>query len=99
MACGQKSSQKESDVVFTPDELYFIQAYVDVRRARAYYPYQPAVGDSVFAGLSASVDTVRVARVIAALNRDPDRWAAVYKEIEERLRNIAKQKSLERSGG
>jgi hypothetical protein len=98
MACDGKSSQSES-VTFTDDEHYLIEAYVEIRRARSHYPHQPAVGDSVLAELSATVDTVRVARTIAALNLEPDRWAAVYQEIEDRLRQAARDKELERSGG
>lgn len=82
---------------FTDDELYLIEAYVDVKRARSYYPYQQTIADSLFAGLEASIDTVRVARAIAALNTDPDRWAAVFREIEEQLREAAQEK-LERTG-
>jgi hypothetical protein len=97
IACDRKSSQPESPQ-FTEDELYFISAYVDVRRAGSYYPHQPLIADSLLAGLSTSVDTVRIAHTIAQLNTNPDRWAAVYQEIENRLRGIAKEKVSERSG-
>jgi hypothetical protein len=97
MACNPESSQPES-VEFTADELYLIEAYVEVRRARSYFPHQPALAESLFTELGARVDTARVAHTIAALNLDPDRWAVVFKEIEERLRNIARAKELERPG-
>jgi hypothetical protein len=97
IACDQKSSQPESRE-FTADELYFISAYVDVHRATGYYPHQPVIADSLLAGLGAAVDTVRINHTIAQLNTDPDRWAAVYQEIENRLRGVAKEKGSERSG-
>jgi hypothetical protein len=97
IACSPESKKRES-VEFTADELYFIEAYVEVRRARSYYPEQPAVAESLFTELEAKVDTTRVAHTIAALNLDPDRWAAVYGEIEKRLRDVARSRELERSG-
>jgi hypothetical protein len=97
ISCGHQSSQPESPE-FTPDERYLIDAYVQIKRARGYYPYQAAVAESLFAGLSATIDTVRIARTITALNTTPDRWARVYREIEDRMRQSAKEKSLERAG-
>lgn len=98
MACSPESSQPESDE-FTADELYLIEAYVDVRLARSHYPHQPAVAESLFTDLATRVDTTRIAHTISTLNLDPDRWAAVYAEIERRMREIAQSKSLERSRG
>jgi len=98
IACDEESSQPESPA-FTADEAYFIDAYVEVKRARSYYPHQPSVADSVFAGLSASIDTVRIERTITALNQTPDRWAEVYRAIEDRLRQAGQEAESERAGG
>jgi len=98
MACNNKSSQPESPQ-FTADENYLIDAYVQVKRARSYYPYQPAVAESLLTGLAASIDTVRVDRTITELNQTPDRWADVYRAIEERLRNAGRDQGSERAGG
>ena len=96
IACDRKSNKLEFQE-FTADESYLIDTYVEVKRAGSFHPYQEAIAESLFAGLTSSVDTVRVARTISALNEHPDRWVDVYEEIEERLREIAKEKELERS--
>jgi hypothetical protein len=95
IACDQKSSQPELNEL-TADEEYLVDAYVDVKLAQQYYPHQEELADSLFADLSATVDTVRIARAIAQLNETPDRWAAVYQAIEERLRE-ERGRSLQRT--
>jgi hypothetical protein len=98
IACNNESSQPESPE-FTADESYLIDSYVAVKKARSYYPYQSAVGDSLFAGLSASIDTVRIERTITALNQTPDRWARVYQAIEDRLRDAGRQEAERKAAG
>jgi hypothetical protein len=83
LACGQKESAPPSPL--SADELYLIDAYLSVRRAGSFHPYQRAVADSLLDSLAARVDTVRVARTIAALNATPERWAMVFQTIEDRL--------------
>lgn len=83
LSCGQKGSRQPSPL--SPDELYLIDAYLDVRRAGAFHPYQRAVADSLLDSLAGQVDTLRVARTISALNATPERWALVLKTIEDRL--------------
>ncbi len=97
IACDRKSDQLEFEQ-FSTDETFLIDAYVEVKRAGSYYPYQAAIAESLFVGLTGSIDTLRVARVIATLNENPDRWVDIYEEIEERLREIAREKELKRSG-
>jgi hypothetical protein len=83
ICCG--SEEKSPPAALSPDEQYLVDAYVRVRRAGALLPHQPEVGDSVLAHLAGEVDTVRVARTIAALNATPERWTFIFEKIEEGL--------------
>lgn len=98
IACNNGSSQPESPQ-FTADENYLIDSYVQVKRASSYYPYQPGIADSLLTGLAAQIDTVRVSRTINELNQTPERWAAVYQAIGERLRDAGRKQGSEGSGG
>jgi len=82
-ACG--GSGPEAPLPLSADERYLVDAYVRVRKASALYPYQRPVADSLLAGLAGEVDTLRVARTIAALNTDPARWSLVLETIEKTL--------------
>jgi len=97
IACSPETSQPEY-AEFTADEGYLIDAYVEVKRAHSHYPYQTTVAESLFAALGASIDTVRIANTITALNLTPDRWAAVYREIEDRMRKSGRDEASERAG-
>jgi hypothetical protein len=83
ICCG--AGKKSPDTTLSPDERYLVDAYVRVRRAGALLPVQPQVGDSILARMAGEVDTVRVARTIAALNATPERWTFILQKIEESL--------------
>jgi hypothetical protein len=83
ICCG--AEEKPSDTTLSPDEQYLVDAYVRVRRAGAMFQVQPQAGDSVLAHLAGEVDTVRVARTVAALNASPERWTFIFQKIEEAL--------------
>lgn len=83
LSCG--AEKKAPPLPLSPDELYLVDAYVRVRRASALYPYQRGVADSLLTRLAGTVDTVRVARTIAGLNANPERWTLVFQSIEKRL--------------
>jgi len=81
ICCG--SEKRPSNTALSPDERYLVDAYVRVRRAGVLLPVQHEVADSLLARLAGEVDTVRVARAIAALNATPDRWPVILQKIEE----------------
>jgi len=83
LSCGTKNRPQPSPL--SADELYLVDAYIQVRRAGAYHPYQRSIADSLLSRLAGTVDTVRVARTMASLNASPERWALVLRTIEERL--------------
>ena len=83
ICCG--AEENPSSTTLSSDERYLVDAYVRVRRAGAMHRVQPEAGDSVLAHLAGQVDTVRVARAVAALNATPERWSFIFQKIEEAL--------------
>jgi hypothetical protein len=96
LCCG--AEKKPSSTTLSPDERYLVDAYVRVRRAGALLPVQHEVADSLLSRLSGEVDTLRVARAIAALNATPERWTFIFQKIEETLGNSRSARS-ESTGG
>jgi len=95
ICCG--AEEKSSNTTLSPDERYLVDAYVRVRRASATFSQQHEVGDSLLARLAGEVDTVRVARTIAALNATPERWTVILERIEEALSPAAAKSESTRS--
>lgn len=91
ICCG--SEKKPSNTALSPDERYLVDAYVRVRRAGALLPVQHEVADSLLTRLAGDVDTLRVARAIAALNATPERWTVILEKIEESLGNSSSARS------
>lgn len=93
LSCSTQHHPQPSPL--SPDEEYLIDAYLSVRHAGSFYPYQPAIADSLLGHLAGTVDTVRVARTIASINATPDRWSYILQIIEDRLsgRDSTKQSS------
>ncbi len=85
ICCG--SEKKPSNTALSPDEKYLVDAYVRVRRAGALLAVQREVADSLLNRLGGEVDTLRVARAVAALNATPERWPLIIQKIEESLGN------------
>ena len=86
ICCG--SEKKPSEPALSPDEKYLVDAYVRVRRAGALLPVQREVADSLLERLGGGeVDTLRVARAIAAINATPERWPFIIQKIAESLGN------------
>jgi hypothetical protein len=83
LSCGQKESRQPSPL--SSDELYLVDAYISVRRAGSLHTFQREVSEHLLDSLATRVDTLRVARTIAALNATPERWSLVFRTIEDRL--------------
>jgi len=72
---------KEKERTLTPDERYLVEYYLRIAEARQnLHDIPAAAGD---ASLAVEIDTARVSRTIRALERDPERWLAVYARINE----------------
>ncbi len=68
----------------SPDETYLVDSYVKVREASDMHYVSDFKSDSLFAVLDSTLDTLRIANTIRALNRNPDRWTLVFRSIEEK---------------
>lgn len=77
----------------SPDETYLVDAYVKVREATELSYVSPSKSDSLFAVLNSTLDTLRISNTIRELNHHPDRWALVFRSIEEKT-----QRSSEPTG-
>jgi len=85
LACTSRKANTDQ-VGFSDEERLLIDAYVKVVHARKYYPHQPIIADSLLSLLSTEIDTVLINNAVAKINNTPDRWLAVFEEIETRLR-------------
>ena len=79
----------------TEDEVYLIDAYVDVARARDRHAVSYLESESLFTRLDSTIDTTRIANTIRILNRDPDRWLLVFESIERDLKSSQGRESEE----
>jgi len=84
-----RGEEEPMEHVFTTDELYLIDSYVEVRRAGSHYPAKPLLADSLLTVLAAAVDSIRIEQTIATINLAPERWTHFFEEIERRLRESA----------
>jgi len=84
-ACGGKDKEPPAKITLTPDEEYLIDTYVKIVEARDLFPADSLQAYNLFARLDSTTDTLRIANTIRALNRTPDRWIAVFKELDEKL--------------
>ena len=91
MACTDKGNQVEQPET-SDDEKYLILIYAQLRYAESFYPDQPAVAESLFTKMHSSIDSVRIANTITELNKTPNRWVLIFREIEEMLKVASKTK-------
>ncbi len=91
-SCGRQGADRADSQELSKDELYLIDAYVDVLHARSYYPHKPAVADSFFAVLDSTIDSVRIANIIRDVNQEPERWVVIFEAIERKLRELAEKR-------
>jgi len=85
-SCERKPPVHEA-APLTADETYLVESYANIRYAESLYRADPARAESLFTALSTSVDSVRIARTIDAINRTPARWIDIFDEIEKTIRN------------
>ena len=80
------------------NERYLVDVYVKIQRARAFYPGQPEIAESLFAALDSTTDTTRVANTIRETNLAPERWAAIFDAIDKKLGEPGEQERSEQTG-
>jgi hypothetical protein len=98
ISCSRGDDQAEA-AQFSEDEKYLIDAYVNVKRATADYLNQREAAENALARLDSTIDATRIANTIQSLNENPERWADVFREIENILREAPDKKELEETGG
>lgn len=97
-ACEGGNDDGTGPVALSEDEKYLIDAYVEVKNARSYYPQNPVEAESLFTVLDSTIDSVRIANTIRDVNKTPERWLLILEEIEKRLREQGKQPGQGRRG-
>jgi hypothetical protein len=80
---GPDSQTKIAEL--TEEEGYLVDAYLSVVEARDLHAVNYLKSESLFTMLDSTIDTTRVANTIRELNKEPDRWLAVFKSIEREL--------------
>lgn len=96
--CTQPEEQNEN-LQLSPDETYLVETYVRLAQAQERHFASSLEAESLFAVLDSTVDTVRVANAIHALDKDPDRWLEVFRAIERALRTSSQGADLEETRG
>ena len=99
VSCGRQDADSIDSRELSEDEIYLIDAYLEIKHARGYYPNNPAVADSFFAVLDSTIDSDRIANIIRIVNQEPDRWAVIFEAIEQKFRDLEKQQKRKTSPG
>ena len=82
--CTQPESQT-TNATLTDDEVYLVDAYDRIAKARDVRSLSYVKSESLFTMLDSTLDSTRIANTILNLNRDPDRWLLVFRSIERKL--------------
>ena len=108
-SCDRGGGDGTDPLSLSEDEIYLIDAYVDIKLARSNYPQYPVVAESLFTVLDSTIDSDRIAKAIRDLNLTPERWVVIFTEIERKLRRQGddsdpaggrpESKASEQSGG
>ena len=83
--CSRKEGERSARPPLSGDEKYLVEAYVNIQRARSFYPTHPEIAESLFAALDSTTDSTRVANTIRETNRTPERWALIFEAIDKEL--------------
>ena len=85
-----------SDITgLSQDEAYLVDIYKRATHALEQYPVTPLFVDSLFAVFDSTIDTLRIANTIDALNRNPERWILIFREINRTSQISSQGQTLE----
>jgi hypothetical protein len=93
--CSRNEGTDTASRELSEDELYLIEAYANIKHARSYYPLKPAIAESLFVVLDSTIDSLRIAITIRALNEEPDRWEMIFEQLERTLRESASKQGID----
>jgi hypothetical protein len=74
---------KEKARTLTPDERYLVDYYMKIIDFEKLSQNNPAAAEEKRKELDDNLDRERIRRVLAELEKKPERWLAIYKRINE----------------
>ena len=92
--CGGSEDTPEATGL-SADEAYLVEAYSSIAKAWEHAGVSPLLAESLFTALDSTIDTLRIANTIDALNEDPERWILIFREIDKSLQMSSQGRQLE----
>jgi hypothetical protein len=74
---------KEKQRLLTPDERYLIDYYMKIIEVEKSLHDNPALQEEKRTELEGEIDKERIRRTLAALEKKPERWLAIYNRLNE----------------
>jgi len=74
---------KEKDRPLSSDERYLVDYYMKIIEFENYLHENPALREEKRSELERGLDRERIQRVLAELDKKPERWLAIYSRINE----------------
>ncbi len=88
--CQQHDRLEEQKArTLTPDERYLIELYMKITEFEENLQDNPEAAEEKREELRAEIDLERIGRILDELERDPERWLAIYNRIDELKRRRA----------
>ena len=82
-ACQQQDPvEREKNRILTPDERYLIELYMKITEIEDNLQDNPEALEEKREELRKEIDLDRLRLVLQELERDPDRWLAIYNRIQ-----------------
>jgi hypothetical protein len=84
IGCDQPDSiDAEKGRVLDPDERYLVELYMKINELEQNLQNNPADSLEKWNELRATVDSSRVMRTLEKLEKEPERWLAIYNRIND----------------
>ena len=75
--------EEQKSRTLTPDERYLIELYMKITEFEENLQDNPETAEEKREELRAEIDLERIGRILDELERDPERWLAIYNRIDE----------------
>ena len=84
LGCQQHNRiEEQKSRTLTPDERYLIELYMKITEFEENLQDNPEAAEEKREELRAEIDLERIGRILDELERDPERWLAIYNRIDE----------------
>jgi len=80
--------EKEKKRTLTEDERYIVKLYMKITEIEENLQDNPELREKKWDELQREFDPDRVRRILLELEKDPDRWLAIYGRISELLERL-----------